>query len=297
MEVTMTRKSVAFIGLGAMGWHMAGHLTKVYTDVRVWNRTASKAKEHARVFATQATSLKEAGQADIIFSCLPTSKQVEEIIQQAQPKTGSIWVDCTSGEPQSAQRLQQQLKEQGVTYLDAPVSGQTIGAEKGTLTVMVGGDPNMLEQANPAIQTFAGLIQHVGESGSGFAVKAVNNILMAANLWVLAEGMCNLKSQGVELDAALKCINASSGQSNMSHHIFAQRVLSREFPLTFALNLLAKDATIATQLAGTTQTIMPVLQLTQQLYRSASNNLPSESDFSSVVQQLEQWNNLTLQSA
>lgn len=290
----MAIESVAFIGLGAMGWHMAAHLPKAFSDVRVWNRTFSKAEQHAQLFSTTAASLQQAVQADVIFSCLPTSQQVEDIIAQVPPKAGSIWVDCTSGEPQSAQKLAKNLKARQVAYLDAPVSGQTIGAEKGTLTVMVGGDAEALAIASVAIQPFAGMIEYVGQSGAGFAVKAVNNILMAVNLWSLAEGMCNLKAQAVDLNAALKCINASSGQSGISHNIFAQRVLSQEFPLTFALNLLAKDAKIATDLASDSNTVMPVLQLTQQLLRSASNSLPQASDFSSAVKLLEQWNHTQL---
>lgn len=199
-------QSVSFIGLGAMGWHMASHLIQVCNQVYVWNRTFAKAKQHEQTFGTQAVDLTQALQADIIFSCLPTSQDVENLIADSQLKQGCIWVDCTSGVPETARKLSQQLKVNGVDYLDAPVSGQTIGAERGTLTVMVGGDESAFKRAKPIIQAFANLVEYVGESGAAFAVKAINNTLMATHLWALAEGLSILKSQGVNLHSAMNCI-------------------------------------------------------------------------------------------
>lgn len=290
----MSIQSVAFVGLGAMGWRMAAHLPKTFKDVRVWNRTFSKAEQHAATFGTRAVTLEEAVQADVIFSCLPTSLEVETLIDAYPPKVGSIWIDCTSGEPASAKKLAAQLKLQGSTYLDAPVSGQTIGAEKGTLTVMIGGDVNALQRAHAAIEPFAGLIQHVGEPGAGFAVKAINNMLLAVNLWAAAEGFTALKANGVDLQGALTCINASSGRSLASENILPQRVLNREFPTTFALNLLAKDAGIALDLVHTAKLPAPLLALTQSLYRAASDTSPIDSDFSTAVKLLESWTKIEL---
>lgn len=290
----MTINSVAFIGLGAMGWRMAAHLPKAFADVRVWNRTFSKAQQHAAEFGTRAVSIEDAVQADIIFSCLPTSSEVETLIAEHLPKAGSIWVDCTSGEPTSAQYLNAHLQARDVAFLDAPVSGQTIGAEKGTLTVMVGGNTNALLRARPAIEPFAGLIQHVGDSGSGFAVKAVNNMLLAVNLWAAAEGFSALKAHGVDMQGALACINASSGKSNATETVLPQRVFNRSFPNTFALNLLAKDAGIALDLVQRAKLPAPVLALTQSLIRAASDTSASDSDFSAAVKMLERWTNIEL---
>jgi 3-hydroxyisobutyrate dehydrogenase len=290
----MSIQSVAFIGLGAMGWRMAAHLPKAFADVRVWNRTFSKAEQHAAAFNTQAVSLEQAVQADVIFSCLPTSHEVEDLITAHPPKAGSIWIDCTSGEPASAQKLAAQLKITGVHFLDAPVSGQTIGAEKGTLTVMVGGDAAALERALSAIQPFAGLIQHVGGSGAGFAVKAINNMLLAVNLWAAAEGFSTLKAHGVDMQGALKCINASSGRSNATETVLPQRVFTREFPNTFALNLLAKDAGIALDLVHRAKLPAPLLALTQSLYRASRDTAPVDSDFSAGIKLLESWTKIEL---
>lgn len=178
--------SVAFIGLGAMGYRMAAHLPKHFETVFVWNRNFSKAEQHATEYGTLAVSLQDAVQADIIFSCLPTSQDVEALISGLALKAGSIWIDCTSGVPESAKNLSEALQTQQVTFLDAPVSGQTIGAENATLTVMVGGDAEAFEKALPALQAIGKLIKHVGNSGAGFAVKAVNNMLLAVNLCSVA---------------------------------------------------------------------------------------------------------------
>ena len=286
--------SVAFIGLGAMGWHMASHLPKTGAQVWVANRSTDKADQHAQQFATQAVDFKQAVQAEIIFSCLPTSADVAALIAQYPPKVGSIWVDCTSGVPEVAQQLKQQLERIGVAYLDAPVSGQTIGAKNATLTVMVGGDRAAFEQAKPYIQAFAGLIEYVGDSGRGFAVKAINNTLMATHLWALAEGLTVLKAQGVDLAAALNCINHASGQSSMSQHIMQQRVLNRAFPKTFALDLLQKDIGIARQLQQQHQLDLPSMQLIEQQLAQVSKSQAAELDFSAAVQLLERHTQIEL---
>lgn len=287
-------QSVAFIGLGAMGYRMAAHLPKYFENVYVWNRNFSKAEQHATEFGTQAVELAQAVQADIIFSCLPTSDDVEALIENVEIKSGSIWIDCTSGVPEAARRLAEKLKTQNVDFLDAPVSGQTIGAENATLTVMVGGDVNAFERAYPAMAAVGKLIQHVGESGAGFAVKAINNMLLAVNLWSVAEGFSTLKAHGVNLDAALNCINASSGKSLVTETIFPQRVLSREFPVTFGLPLLAKDTGIALDLVKDAKLPAPILSLTQSLIQAANLTAEPNSDFSAAVKLYESWSKITL---
>ena len=287
-------QTIAFIGLGAMGWHMASHLPKLGHEVWVWNRTQSKADHHSISFQTQSMDIEKAVQADFIFSCLPTSADVEQLIAEHPPKSGSIWIDCTSGVPKSAQQLNQALKKIGVEYLDAPVSGQTIGAEKGTLTVMIGGDVAAFDKAKPIIAAFAGLIEYVGESGSGFAVKAINNTLMATHLWALAEGLTVLKSKGVDLSAALNCINHSSGKSSMSENIMAQRVLSRSFDKTFALDLLQKDIGIAVDLIQQESLQLPSIHLIQQQFTLIEKESASQLDFSAAVQGLEKINQIEL---
>ena len=287
--------SVAFIGLGAMGYRMAAHLPKHFETVFVWNRNFAKAEQHATEYGTLAVSLQEAVQADIVFSCLPTSQDVETLIAGLELKAGSIWIDCTSGVPESAKRVAQALNIQQVAFLDAPVSGQTIGAENATLTVMVGGDADAFSKALPALNAIGKLIKHVGDSGAGFAVKAVNNMLLAVNLCAAAEGFTTLKAHGVNLNEALDCINASSGKSGVTETVLPQRVLNRSFPLTFALPLLAKDTGIALDLVRDAKLSAPVIALTQSLIQAASDLAVEESDFSSVVKLYESWSKITLE--
>lgn len=288
-------QSVAFIGLGAMGYRMASHLPKHFDTVYVWNRNFDKAKQHAIEYGTQAVELSQAVQADVIFSCLPTSADVEALIETLNIKSGAIWVDCTSGVPASAQKLAELLKIQNIDFLDAPVSGQTIGAETATLTVMIGGDTEAFERALPAVQAFGKLIKHVGASGAGFAVKAVNNMLMAVNLCAATEGLSTLKAHGVNLNEALDCINASSGKSNATETILPQRVMNRTFPLSFALPLLAKDTGIAVDLVRQAKLSAPIIGLTQSLIQVANDTAEPNSDFSSVVKMYETWSKITIE--
>ncbi|MFC2997847.1 NAD(P)-dependent oxidoreductase [Acinetobacter sichuanensis] len=287
-------QSVAFIGLGAMGYRMAAHLPKHFNDVYVWNRNSEKAKQHASEFGTQAVDLQQAVQADIIFSCLPTSQDVDGILAQVSPKKGSIWIDCTSGVPDTAKTQADYLAKQGVYFLDAPVSGQTIGAENATLTFMVGGDAAAFQRALPAMQAMGSLIKLVGSSGAGFAVKAINNMMMAVHLCAAAEGFTTLKAHGVDLNEALACINASSGKSGVTETALPQRILNREFPLTFALPLLAKDTGIAVDLIRDARLSAPVIGLTQSLIQAANALAEPNSDFSTAVKLYESWSNITL---
>lgn len=287
--------SVAFIGLGAMGYRMAAHLPKHFDTVYVWNRSFEKAKQHAAEYGTQAVELKQAVQADIIFSCLPTSQDVQHLIESVEIRPGAIWVDCTSGVPETAQKLAKYLKEQDIDFLDAPVSGQTIGAENATLTFMVGGNAAAFERALLAMQAVGKLIRHVGDSGAGFAVKAVNNMLLAVNLWSVAEGFTALKAHGVNLNQALECINASSGKSGVTESALPERILNRRFPLTFALALLAKDTGIALDLVQTANLPAPLLALTQNLIQAAHLTAEAESDFSAAIKMYESWTKITLE--
>ncbi|AOA58553.1 NAD(P)-dependent oxidoreductase [Acinetobacter larvae] len=287
--------TVAFIGLGAMGYRMAAHLPKHFAQVYVWNRNFAKAQQHAQQYQSQAVPLAQIADADIIFSCLPTSQQVDEILQQIQPKAGAIWVDCTSGEPQAARAQAERLQQFEVAFLDAPVSGQTIGAENASLTFMVGGDEHAFHQARPAMQAMGQLIQHVGHSGAGFAVKAVNNMMMAMHLCAATEGFSTLKAHGVNLDKALNCINASSGQSFITQHALPERILNRSFPLTFALPLLAKDTRIAVDLVHQAKLVTPLMGLCQSLIQAAAQQQPADSDFSTAAQLYESLNKIKLE--
>lgn len=287
--------TTAFLGLGAMGYPMAAHLVRQAQAsggrTLVWNRTPDKAQRHAQEHGSEAVTLEGVAQADVLFTCLPTSAEVDELISVLAPqlRPGVLWVDCTSGHPDAARWQRSTLAAHGVKFLDAPVSGGTSGAEAGTLTVMLGGPTEDVEAARPHL-AFAGKVVRVGDTGAGFAVKAVNNMLLAVNLWAAGEGLAALGRSGVELGAALDVINASSGRSNASENLIGQRVLTREFPVTFALGLLAKDTGIALDVVQSARASAPTLAQVAGLIRAASHMVGPEQDHTAALKLIEQMN-------
>ncbi|MFB9992345.1 NAD(P)-dependent oxidoreductase [Deinococcus oregonensis] len=292
--------TTAFLGLGAMGTPMAAHLTR-HAQANggrslVWNRTAARAEAHAQAYGSEQATPELLAEADVLFSCLPTSADLDEVLAALPAlKRGAVWVDCTSGHPDAAPRQAAALAERGVAFLDAPVSGGTGGAESGQLTVMVGGPEADLERVRPLLDTFAGRVIRVGDTGAGFAVKAINNALLAVTLWATGEGLAVLGRSGVNLGAALDVINASSGRSNSSQNLIPARVLTREFPATFGLGLLAKDAGIALDMVNSTKSSAPMLAQTAGLMRAAANIIGSDVDHTAALQLIEQMNKVVIQ--
>lgn len=287
---------VAFLGLGAIGAPMARQLARRF-DTAVWNRTASKAVAFASTHhgATHARTPAEAARTrDLVFTCLPTSREVEALLDGdngllAGLTRGALLVDCTSGDPTSSRRIAKRLGEHGVDYLDAPVSGGTKGAEQGELTVMVGGDASALERARPAIDAFGKKIVHCGAVGSGNAIKAINQALLAINIWSAGEGLVALKRAGVDPRIALEVINASSGRSNATMNLIPERVLTRAFPRTFKLALLDKDINIAAEVAREQKVASPLLQLAAELFKAAHGALGEDADHVEAIRVIEQW--------
>ena len=281
---------IAFLGLGLMGYPMAGHLAKQFPTT-VWTRNLQKAERHVAEFGSSlANTPEEAASADILFTCFPTSQEVLDIAPRLleRAKVGLIWVDCTSGDPASARRLDNMLKTRQMHFLDAPVSGGVKGAINAQLTTMIGGQASVLESARPALQTFATKIVHVGGSGAGMAVKAANQALLGVNILALTEVLLGLEKQGVTSRAALDVINASSGRSNVSQNLFPERVLGRAFPNTFALALMTKDVRIAAQSLREQGIPAPIVGLTESLLEIALRQL-GDVDHVAAAQMLEVW--------
>jgi 3-hydroxyisobutyrate dehydrogenase len=289
--------SVAFLGLGAIGRPMAACLAKAPgISLAVWNRTAAKAATFAAEHgARHALSPADAARgADVVITCLPVSADVESLLDGAdgllaEMSRNTVLVDCTSGDPATSRRIAERLAEKSIGFLDAPVSGGVKGAESGTLTVMVGGDPDLLQRVRPTLDAFAKTIVHCGEVGAGDAVKAVNQALLAIHIWSAGEGLVALAKLGVKPDVALEVINASSGRSNTSMNLFPERVLGRKFPRTFRLALLDKDIDIAAVMARELKVPSPLIQLTADLMRVAHRELGEEADHVEAVKILEDW--------
>jgi 3-hydroxyisobutyrate dehydrogenase len=288
--------SVAFLGLGAIGRPMAHHLAGA-TRLTVWNRTAERAASFVEAHdgVRHATTPADAARgADVVITCLPTSRDVGSLLHgdaglMSTMRSDAVLVDCTSGDPATSRKIADELSARGIHFLDAPVSGGVAGAERGKLTIMCGGDEAILERVRPVLSSFGEKIVHCGPVGAGHALKAVNQYLLGVHIWALSEGMAILARSGVSAATALDVINASSGRSNVSQNLFPERVLTRAFPRTFRLALLDKDVDIAAQAAREHSVPSPVLQLTAELMRTAHAILGEEADHVEAAKVIEQW--------
>jgi 3-hydroxyisobutyrate dehydrogenase len=285
---------VAFLGLGAIGFPMARRIAEAGHELSVWNRSPEKSaglasKTAARVAATPADA---ASGASVVITCLPTSDEVEAVAfgpdgLASTLASGAILVDCTSGDPHESRSIANRLAEQGVDFLDAPVSGGVVGAEAGRLTVMCGGDAAVLERARPVLQAFGAKIILCGPTGAGHAIKALSNALLAIHLWSTGEVLVAAAKAGVAPAIALDVINGSAGRSNSSENLIPQRVLTREFPSTFRLALLDKDVRIAESIARESGTPAEFIELAHKLFEWAHAELGDEVDHTAALRIIE----------
>jgi 3-hydroxyisobutyrate dehydrogenase len=284
---------VSFVGLGSIGRPMARRIANAGFPLTVWNRTADRASAFASEHKVRAVkSLAEAGEAEVVVTCLSTSADVAQVLDAGlrdAMKSGSTLLDCTSGDPATSRRIAASLADKKVGFVDAPVSGGVRGAEEGTLTVMCGGEAGDLDRVRPVIEAFGKKIVHCGPVGAGDAVKAMNQALLALTIWGTGEALVALSKLGVSAQVALDVINASSGRSNASMNLFPERVLTRAFPRTFRLALLDKDARIAAQIARDERVPAPLTQLAADLCTLARQELGEAADHVEAVKVIEKW--------
>jgi 3-hydroxyisobutyrate dehydrogenase len=285
---------IAFLGLGAIGRPIAGHLARTH-QLLVWNRTGARASTFAgETGATAvATPLEAAREAEVVFTCLPNSPEVEEILAgpdglEAGLRRGAVLVDLTSGIPATSRRIAERLSNRGIDWLDAPVSGGTAGAEAATLTIMVGGEAAVFARALPVLELFGKRIVHVGPAGAGHALKAVHNMLIAVNVFALGEGLTTLARAGVAPRTALDVINNANGRSFVSERLVPERVLSGAWPRTFRLALLDKDVGIARDLARAEGIEAPLMDRVSTLLHEAHLALGEEADHVEAIRLHEQ---------
>jgi 3-hydroxyisobutyrate dehydrogenase len=286
--------AVAFLGLGAIGTPMAAHLAK-RGPLLVWNRTQARADEFAATNGARAarTPREAASGADVVVTCLPTSREVEALLEGPDGllqglRAGALFLDCTSGDPATSRRIAAGLAQRGVAFADAPVSGGVSGAVAGTLTVMVGATPETFRRAQPVLATFGKRIEHVGPIGAGHAMKAVNNALLAVNLLAVGEGLAALVTAGVPAGVAVDVLNASSGRSFVTEVLVPERVLTGSWPRTFRLALLDKDVGIARAFVRETGVDAPILDLAGDLLESVRAALGEDADHVEVIRLIEQ---------
>jgi len=283
---------LAFIGLGAMGFPMARHLSKQH-EVTVWNRTREKAERHAREHGTHlANDLAAAAKSEVIITMLPTSTEVDEIVDKLLPTLtrGTLWIDATSGDPNVSKETAKRLAEKGVAFVDAPVTGATVGAENATLTIMVGGSAEDFARAEPILKICGKTIIHVGPVGAGHAIKVLTNSIMGATVWITAECLLLAKQYGIDLKTALAVTNAGSGRSNASENLLPMRLVEHKWPLIFKLVHHDKDIRIATSIAHQQHASTPLLALTQNLFSAALHELGDQADYIEVAKVIARMN-------
>jgi 3-hydroxyisobutyrate dehydrogenase len=283
---------IAFIGLGAMGYPMAKHLAK-HHEVLVWNRTREKAERHAREHGTTlVTDLANCAEAEAIITILPTSKEVDEVVDaliaHLRPKT--LWIDATSGDPNVSRETAARLEARSVAFVDAPVTGAVVGAENATLTIMMGGAAPDVERAREILEHNGKTLIHVGPVGSGHAIKVLTNTIMGATVWITSECMLVAKQLGIDMKTALEVTNAGSGRSNASENLLPMRLRDGNWPLVFKLAHHDKDIRIAASLAHQLHASTPLLALTSQLYSAALHELGDQADYIEVAKIVAKMN-------
>ena len=280
---------VAFIGLGVMGYPMAGHLQRGGHDVSVYNRTTAKAEkwlgEHKGSLASSPKAAAEG--ADFIFSCVGNDDDVRSVILGdagafAGMKADSILIDNTTVSAVLARELAAEGSERGVHVVDAPVSGGQAGAENGVLTVMCGGEAATFERAEPIIQCYARAVTLMGPSGSGQLTKMVNQLCIAGLLQGLSEGMNFAVKAGLDVETVIDVVSKGAAQSWQMENR-AQTMCRGEFDFGFAVDWMRKDLAICLEEAELNGARLPVAALINQYYAQVQARGGGRWDTSSLM--------------
>jgi 3-hydroxyisobutyrate dehydrogenase len=267
------RERVGFIGLGIMGRGMARNILKAGFPLRVWNRTASRMDELAAEGAGPASSPGDlAFHSDIIITCVSDTPDVEQVllgeggvIHGARP--GSLVIDMSTISPRATQRIAAHLAERHIHMLDAPVSGGSEGAARGTLSIMVGGDVTQFERALPVFQAMGKTITHLGPVGAGQTTKLVNQILVVGHALAMSEALLFAQAGGVDLRKALEAVSGGAAGSWMLSNRGPQ-ILVRDWRPGFTIDLQQKDLRLVLQEADRLGVPLPGTALIHQLYRT-----------------------------
>lgn len=289
--------TLGFVGLGIMGSGMARNLVDAGHDLVVWNRTREKAD--AVQGARPATSLTELGwECDIVFVCVSDTPDVESIAfgdeSLVDAMGGGILVDHSTISPLGTQELASKAGDAGVTWLDAPISGGSEGAEKGTLAVMVGGDPAALERAHPYISAYSSSIVHVGDQpGSGQMAKMVNQALVVVNQLAASEALLLAQAAGLDLATTISAVEGGAGGSWMFSNRGPQ-MIRRDWSPGFTIDLQQKDLRLVLDTADDLGVPVPGTALVFQLYRALqARGLGSEGNHA-LVKALEEISGIDL---
>jgi len=283
---------IAFIGLGIMGSPMAVHLATAGHEVLGYNRTAEKAKPLVRAGGRAADSVADAVRdAEVVAVMVPDSPDVREVLSGehgvfANAKPGTLIIDFSSIRPDVSVELAGQAKEKGFRLLDAPVSGGEAGAVNAALSIMVGGDEDDFSAAQPLLDVVGKTVVHVGPSGSGQTVKAANQLIVAANIQVLAEAVIFLEAYGVDIKAAIEVLGGGLAGSKVLDQK-GEKMLARSFDPGFRVELHHKDLGILTSAAREAGVVVPLGALVAQLMASAKAVGDGGLDHSALLRGVE----------
>ena len=291
-----TPRKVAFLGLGVMGWPMAGHLALAGHTVTVFNRTAAKAQAWVQAIAPpgrahHASTPREAAQgADIVLMCVGNDDDVRSVVlgpdgALAGMQSGSILIDHTTASAQLARELYATAQQQGVAFVDAPVSGGQAGAQNGQLTIMCGGDEAAFATAEPVMACFGRAVTLMGPSGSGQLTKMVNQICIAGLVQGLSEAVAFGQKAGLDMDKALQVIGKGAAQSWQLDNRGSTMVRD-EFNFGFAVDWMRKDLGLVLQEAQRNGARLPVTALVDQFYADVQAQGGGRWDTSSLIARL-----------
>ncbi|MCP5365068.1 MAG: NAD(P)-dependent oxidoreductase [Hyphomicrobiales bacterium] len=285
-------KRTTFIGLGVMGYPMAGHLKAAGHEVTVYNRTRGKADawvaEHSGSAAD--TPAEAARGADFIFTCVGNDDDVRSVVLGetgafAGMHTGAFLIDHTTASAKLARALAEEASKRGLKFLDAPVSGGQSGAEAGQLSIMVGGAEADFAEAQPVMDAYAKAMTLVGPAGSGQLTKMVNQICLGGLTQALAEALAFAQHAGLDTGQVLAAISNGAAQSWMMDHR-AQTMIEDRFDFGFAVNWLRKDLNIALDEARSNGASLPATALIDQFYAEIQRRDGGRWDITSLIRLL-----------
>jgi len=279
---------LAFLGLGVMGFPMAGHLAKAGHEVTIYNRTAVKAHAWTEQYkgAAKPTPAEAATGAEIVFTCVGNDDDVRQVVLGAEGALSgmgksALLVDHTTASAELARELDAAAKARGLGFLDAPVSGGQAGAENGALTVMVGGDADSFARAEPVMKHYGRAVTHMGAAGNGQLTKMVNQILIAGLVQGLSEGLNFATRAGLDAKKAAQVIAKGAAQSWQLENRY-QTMLDGKFDFGFAVDWMRKDLSICLAEARRNKSALPVTALVDQFYERVQERGGGRWDTSSL---------------
>ncbi len=291
-------KLVGFVGLGTMGSYMARNILKAGFELHVFNRTLERMQPLIELGALPASSPAELGErCDMVVTCVSDAPDVEEVILGSRGiavgmTVPGIIVDCTTSSPALAQRLAHDLGQRGIGVLDAPVSGGPEGAKNATLSIMVGGEESVVHHAMPVLRAMGKTITHIGPAGSGQLTKAINQIVTAVHMEVVAEGIALAKKSGIDAEKVLQAITGGAAQSWVMK-MRGPLMLDEQFtPVNFALSLHAKDLRIAMDAARSCGAKLELASTVHDILQSLLSEGYGNIDHSAMYLHVKQKNGL-----